>query len=231
MVQQYDVSAAVASRLSRAYGGRAHAVLRIAAEQSAQQLDGRHRLLLPGFPILEAEVAFAVRHDWAVRPEDFLARRTRLAFTNKDAALTAIPRVVELMASELGWSREQRKEETKRCVEYMRHFGGPKPVSSALSSVRMATADDLKDVFQKVCGGATGGLSRQGLQLAGEMLNCPLSEEQVSDCWLGEEGGEVSLAAFAEWWNSERLNPGLAELKISKADQAGQEKGSNALFG
>ena len=38
------------------------------------------------------QVIFAVRHDWAARAEDIIARRTRLAFLDKEAAIQVIPR-------------------------------------------------------------------------------------------------------------------------------------------
>ncbi|MER3462609.1 MAG: glycerol-3-phosphate dehydrogenase, partial [Armatimonadota bacterium] len=54
-------------------------------------------------PYLEAEVRYAVRHEMALTPLDFLARRTRLAFLDRKAAEQALPRVTELMAQELSW--------------------------------------------------------------------------------------------------------------------------------
>jgi glycerol-3-phosphate dehydrogenase len=72
---------------------------------------GRGGRLVPGYPYLEAEVLYAVRYEWAVYADDVIARRTRLAFLNKNAALRAIPRVVELMAGELGWDEDRQQEE------------------------------------------------------------------------------------------------------------------------
>jgi glycerol-3-phosphate dehydrogenase len=89
LIQEYRISAAVAERLSRAYGGRACEVLAIARELSLAQ---RKRdvtlnagdvaeqqknvvdeddimlevLLAPGFPYIEAEIVFAVRYEHAV---------------------------------------------------------------------------------------------------------------------------------------------------------------------
>jgi glycerol-3-phosphate dehydrogenase len=50
-------------------------------------------MLLPGQPYLEAEVIYAARHEWAVTADDILARRTRLAFLDKEASIAAIPKV------------------------------------------------------------------------------------------------------------------------------------------
>jgi glycerol-3-phosphate dehydrogenase len=53
-------------------------------------------------PYTGAEVIWAVRHELALTLEDVLARRTRALFLNAQAALRMAPRVVELMARELG---------------------------------------------------------------------------------------------------------------------------------
>jgi glycerol-3-phosphate dehydrogenase len=63
--------------------------------QWAEPLDG-------ALPYTGAEVIWAVRHELALTLEDILARRTRALFLNAKAALRMAPRVVELMARELG---------------------------------------------------------------------------------------------------------------------------------
>ena len=57
-------------------------------------------------------MVYAARYEWAVQADDMIARRTRLAFLNKDKAIAAIPRVVELMAKELKWDVAKQKSET-----------------------------------------------------------------------------------------------------------------------
>lgn len=49
---------------------------------------------------------------------DVLARRTRLAYIDSKAALDAAPRVIEIMAGLLGWSRSRRREEMRE-VRYV----------------------------------------------------------------------------------------------------------------
>jgi hypothetical protein len=77
-------------RLSKAYGGRARDVLEINKKELGKSL--REGKLIPGMPYLDAEVIYAARYEWAVKADDIIARRTRLAFLNKDAAIAAIPR-------------------------------------------------------------------------------------------------------------------------------------------
>ena len=91
-----DLAQDVAAHLHARYGGQAAAV------QALAKAGGEQRLA-PGFPYIAAEVRFAVREEMAVRPLDVLARRLRLAFIDREAALAALPRVAALMAEELGW--------------------------------------------------------------------------------------------------------------------------------
>ncbi len=240
LVQQFGVSAVVAFRLVRAYGGRARDVLQVARElqqSEGEQEGGEFRLLVNGHPYLEAEVVFAARHDWAVHAEDVLARRTRLAFVHKDSALRAVPRVVALMARELQWNTTQRRAEYARCVEYLRQFGGstvaPLTGSGSRQEVRMATRSDLREVFRKV--GDQGAVGVEQLQLVGEMLHHPLSPAEVEDCMahsVGPDGGDgITFEALEEWWNSDRLNPGLVAMREQKTATAESVEGSGTLFG
>lgn len=209
---------------------------------------GPEALLVPDYPFIEAEVVFGVRHDWVVRPEDFLARRSRLAYLNKEAAMRAIPRVVQLMARELKWDRTRQSAEMQRCVEFMRHFGGSKP-SVRGSTMRLATLADLLDVFRKAKPSHMLGLTRDTLRLASEMLNHILTDEELEDCLkyaatapvtiTSKNGapaaaapmGVVTYEAFAAWWNSERMNPELVEMKQHKSANMEHMEGSGALFG
>lgn len=90
----------VAEHLHHAFGSRATEVARIAAEGHAERL-------APNWPYLEAEVLYSTRFELAHTPLDVLARRTRLAFLDTQAALAAIPRVSALMGQELGWSPQE----------------------------------------------------------------------------------------------------------------------------
>jgi glycerol-3-phosphate dehydrogenase len=94
---KYALSREVARHLNRAYGDQADDVCKLGVGGAEMSL------LVPGHPYLEAEVIYAVRHELAVRVIDVLARRLSLGLLDRQAALAAIPRVLELMAEELGW--------------------------------------------------------------------------------------------------------------------------------
>lgn len=75
-------------------------------------------------PILEAEVVWAARNELCETAEDFLARRSRLAFLDRGAALDALPRVIELMGKEKRWGWWRRSREASRTKQFLAAFGG-----------------------------------------------------------------------------------------------------------
>lgn len=119
---QSGVSEGVARHLSRSYGDRARAVLAVAHER-------RGRLNVPlvkNHPILAAEVAYACRYEMCATPEDFLARRTRLAFLDVKAAREALPKVVEVMGREHHWGSWRKSREIRRCSKFLNTFEAKK---------------------------------------------------------------------------------------------------------
>ncbi len=68
-------------------------------------------------PLTPASVS---QHEMCETVDDFLERRTRLAFLNARAALAAVPRVAALMAKEQRWSEERRTREEARATEAIR---------------------------------------------------------------------------------------------------------------
>ena len=87
-----------AARLVARHGTEAPAVVALGAEL------GLLRPLVPGRFFLEAEVAWAARHEIAFSLDDVLARRTRLAQELPDRGAAIAPRVASILAAELDWS-------------------------------------------------------------------------------------------------------------------------------
>ena len=71
--------------------------------------------LAANYPYIEAEVRFACK-EYACTIEDILSRRTRLAFLNSEAAMEALPRVADIMAEELGWSKKIKAKQVEAAV-------------------------------------------------------------------------------------------------------------------
>ena len=102
-----------ADNLAKTYGGRSFEVCElIPSNDKTRDMTSADNtsLLVRNFPYIDAEVRFACR-EYACTIEDILSRRTRLAFLNKNAAISAIPRVADIMAEELGWSEMVKKEQ------------------------------------------------------------------------------------------------------------------------
>ena len=109
LINNYDFDPDIAAYLNRTYGDQAEQVAKLAQEGYGARLVENH-------PVLEAEILYAARYELAERVIDVLARRTPLALLDTEAAKQAAPRVLEIMAEELGWD-EQRREEEKQLVE------------------------------------------------------------------------------------------------------------------
>ncbi|XP_020584923.1 glycerol-3-phosphate dehydrogenase SDP6, mitochondrial isoform X1 [Phalaenopsis equestris] len=114
------MDSAVSKHLSHAYGTSAERVAMIA------QNENLGKRLAHGYPFLEAEVAYCARHEYCESTVDFIARRSRLAFLDTDAARRAIPRVIEILASEHKWDKSRRKLELQKAKEFLETFKSSK---------------------------------------------------------------------------------------------------------
>jgi glycerol-3-phosphate dehydrogenase len=109
----------VASRLVSRHGLESGAVVEAGA---------RSGLLgtLAGTEHLEAEVAWAARHELALSLDDVLARRMRLVHELRDRGASIAPRVAAIMAAELGWDTTRQQAEVEAfLVEARREFSVP----------------------------------------------------------------------------------------------------------
>jgi glycerol-3-phosphate dehydrogenase len=86
-----------AARLVARHGTEAAGVVALGGELDLL------RPLVDGRPYLEAEVAWAVRHEAALSVDDVLSRRLRLSPELPDRGRDVAPRVATIMARELGW--------------------------------------------------------------------------------------------------------------------------------
>jgi glycerol-3-phosphate dehydrogenase len=110
-----------ATRLAARHGTEAPAVAGLGEELDLL------RPLVPGRPFLEAEVAWAVRHELAMSVDDVLSRRLRLSPELRDRSAVAA-RVAAVMARELGWSDARcRSERDGYLASAEREYGVPSP--------------------------------------------------------------------------------------------------------
>ena len=64
-----------------------------------------------GRPFLEAEIAWAARHELALSIDDILSRRTRLAQELPDRGAAIAPRVAAILGAELDWGASRQELE------------------------------------------------------------------------------------------------------------------------
>jgi len=125
LIQHFGIETEVAKYLTTAYGDRAWLVAALCAP-TAQRFPVRGLRISPLYPFVDGEVRYAVRHEYAERAVDVLARRTRLAFLNAQAALEALPQVIDIMGEELGWDARRREGEWRDCLGFLESMGLPK---------------------------------------------------------------------------------------------------------
>jgi glycerol-3-phosphate dehydrogenase len=121
LIQRYDLEPEVAKHLSENYGTRAFTVAELCEPSKSNHTRGKR--IVPNYPFMDGELLYAMRYEYATTPMDFLARRTRLAFLNCNAAYHALPAVVDAMAQELGWSKQRKDKEYNESVEFLKGMG------------------------------------------------------------------------------------------------------------
>jgi glycerol-3-phosphate dehydrogenase len=144
LIQHFGLETEVAKHLTQSYGDRAWTVAALSSP-TGKRFPVRGKRISTLYPFVDGEVRYAVRHEYAQTAVDVIARRTRLAFLNAQAALEALPKVIDLMAEELNWDTKRKDLEWKDSVQFLASMGLPK---SKLSLTR-------KDVESGKAGFAT----------------------------------------------------------------------------
>ncbi|KAJ5909161.1 Glycerol-3-phosphate dehydrogenase [Penicillium taxi] len=124
LIQHFGLETDVAKHLTESYGDRAWQVAALSSPTGARY-PLRGQRISPLYPFVDGEVRYAVRHEYAQTAVDVIARRTRLAFLNAEAALEALPTVIDLMAEELNWNTKRKDLEFKDSLSYLKSMGLP----------------------------------------------------------------------------------------------------------
>jgi glycerol-3-phosphate dehydrogenase len=125
LIQHYGIDTEVAKHLTTAYGDRAWTVAALCAPTEGR-FPVRGIRISELYPFVDGEVRYAVRHEYAQTAVDVVSRRTRLAFLNAQAALEALPMIIDLMGEELKWSKVRKAQEWKDAVSFLGSMGLPK---------------------------------------------------------------------------------------------------------
>ncbi|ESL09086.1 glycerol-3-phosphate dehydrogenase [Trypanosoma rangeli SC58] len=112
-----DIPDDVHSHWKSHYGDRYHALLEMVRRNPAAL-----KRLHPEEPIVEAEVVYAVQREHCEHVQDFIARRTRLAFLNMERAREIIPGVTRVMAETKRWGRSRKSEEQTNAFASLHSF-------------------------------------------------------------------------------------------------------------
>jgi len=239
LVQEFGVGEATARHLAHAYGMNALDVCRSAAPTS-KRWPRFGNLLCEGFPYLECEIPYVCRNEMVVTVIDMLTLRTRIAFLNKEAALSIAPKVADLMAVELGWSRAEKKRQLKQAVDVLNTFGGPKPDMAAVEAELKRSGKEVKtvqQVFANMDLGKTGYIDLTEFRDCCEMLGIPFKSDKDAkkafDRVDANGNGKIDENEFVNWWKKDdRLKDKLANKFKFAVDKAGSGPESRgAAFG
>ncbi|ODQ81109.1 hypothetical protein BABINDRAFT_165822 [Babjeviella inositovora NRRL Y-12698] len=135
LCQEYNIPSDLASHLSANYGTRAPLVCEIYQQSEMNKLpvplaqgvakgesvELTHNAF--AYPFTVAELKYCISNEYARKPIDFLARRTRLAFLDAREALKAVDGVVQIMGDEFKWDNATREKEAAYTREYIQNMG------------------------------------------------------------------------------------------------------------
>ena len=131
-----EIGPETSARLVARHGTEAPAVVALGAELDLL------RPLVPGRQFLEAEVAWAVRHEMALSLDDVLARRTRLAQELPDRGAAIAPRVAEIVGADLDWGAARQSLEVENYLAgARREFSCAPPDDSEPPEARLDSGD------------------------------------------------------------------------------------------
>ncbi|OCT48314.1 Glycerol-3-phosphate dehydrogenase, mitochondrial [Cladophialophora carrionii] len=126
LIQHFGLDMDVAKHLASDYGDRAWDVAALSAPtDNTEHYPLRGQRLSSLYPFVDGEVRYAVRSEYAQTAVDVLARRTRLSFLNAQAALHALPKVIDIMAEELSWNKQRKEAEWRDTVQFLASMGLP----------------------------------------------------------------------------------------------------------
>lgn len=112
IIQHFGIETEVAKHLTESYGDRAWTVASM-CKPTDTRFPARGERIAALYPFVDGEIRYAVHHEYAQTAVDVLARRTRLSFLNAQAALEALPKIIDIMSEELKWDSKRQDREWK----------------------------------------------------------------------------------------------------------------------
>uniref|UniRef100_A0ACB8G166 Glycerol-3-phosphate dehydrogenase n=1 Tax=Sphaerodactylus townsendi TaxID=933632 RepID=A0ACB8G166_9SAUR len=208
LVQDYGLENEVAQHLAATYGDKAFEVAKLA------QVTGKRwpivgKRLVSEFPYIESEVEYAIQ-EYACTAVDMIARRTRLAFLNVQAAEEALPRIIEIMGKRLKWSEQKKKEELAEAKKFLYYEMGYKVRSEQLtdhSEITLTPTDieRYKKRFHMFDKEAKGFITVLDVQRVLESINVKINESALHEILTEvdlNKNGQVELNEFLQLMNA-----------------------------
>ncbi|XP_061788336.1 glycerol-3-phosphate dehydrogenase, mitochondrial isoform X2 [Nerophis lumbriciformis] len=204
LVQDYGLEQEVAQHLASTYGGKAYDVAKMALV-TGQRWPIVGKRLVSEFPYIEAEVLYAIR-EYACTAIDVIARRTRLGFLNVQAADEALPRIVQIMAKELGWGQERKTAELEAAKKFLYHEMGYRSRSEQLTKTSEMNLDNqevarYKKRFHKFDKESKGFITTVDVQQVLDSINVHIDENALHDI-LNEvdvnKNGQIEIGEFLQ---------------------------------
>eukprot|EP00539_Tryblionella_compressa_P005667 CAMPEP_0178765346 /NCGR_PEP_ID=MMETSP0744-20121128/18383_1 /TAXON_ID=913974 /ORGANISM="Nitzschia punctata, Strain CCMP561" /LENGTH=276 /DNA_ID=CAMNT_0020420797 /DNA_START=76 /DNA_END=906 /DNA_ORIENTATION=+ len=236
LIQKYSMLQEVAEHMAKSYGARAWEVCET-IQPTGKRWPRFGNLLVDNYPYTDADVSWACK-EYACTIEDVLSRRTRLAFLNKDAALDAIPVVADIMADELGWTAEVKKQQVEAAEKYVNTYGGRISVTSE-NTLKSGRYKSVHDIFNAIDRNQNGYLEKQEVEEISQILGFKLTDEEVDEAFREMDQkrfGRVSLDDFMKWWTTSSSSPFHKKLSkelglrvVSEADL--RNIGPGTMFG
>ncbi|XP_053139203.1 glycerol-3-phosphate dehydrogenase, mitochondrial isoform X2 [Hemicordylus capensis] len=208
LVQDYGLECEVAQHLANTYGGKALEVAKLA------QVTGKRwpivgKRLVSEFPYIESEIEYSI-DEYACTAVDMIARRTRLAFLNVQAAEEALPRIIEIMGKKLKWSEHKKKEQLAEAKKFLYYEMGYKARSEQLTdhSEISLTAGDIeryKKRFHMFDKEGKGFITVLDVQRVLESINLQINEKTLHEILTEvdlNKNGQVELNEFLQLMNA-----------------------------
>ena len=210
LVQEYGISEDSAKHLCRTYGMNALDVARMAQPTEKRWGARFGRLLIEGFPYLECEIPYICRNEMVCSVKDVLTLRTRLAYLNKEAAIAAAPKVAELMAKEMNWSRREKKRQLQEGLDELDKFGGSIPNDPKYIATMERSVKNVRDIFNQLDLNHNGYIDITEFKDGCKLLDIPFSTHRdamkVFNAIDRNGDGRIAEDEFMTWWQNSHSN-------------------------
>jgi len=110
----------IAEHLASSYGTKSELVAALSPILHTEHGNIRGERLNDEYPIIEAEIRYCCRNEYAVTAVDIIARRVRLSFLNSKVAENVLSRVIEIMSEEFHWDEKRQLREMEEAKIFLK---------------------------------------------------------------------------------------------------------------